>query len=78
MANVIDEEAIAIAPFRHVKVAGGRPVVMPERLVQEEVTKAGIVGEAETVADHKEAERLPESGLPVKFLAGNVSWAGQA
>ena len=60
MANVIDKEAVTIAPARHVKVVGGSPVVVPERPVEEEIARATIVGETKGVADDEEAERLPD------------------
>ena len=71
MANVIDEEAVAIAPARHVKVVSGSPVVVPERLVEEEIASTAIIGETEGVTDNEETKGLPESGLPVEFFDGS-------
>ena len=62
MANIIDDETVAIAPMRHVKVVGRSPIVMPERLVEEKIAGAAIVGETEAVADDQKAEGLLESG----------------
>jgi hypothetical protein len=82
MANIVDQEAVAIAPAGHVKVVSGSPVVVPEGLVEKEITSTAIVGETEGVADYEEAERLPESGIPVEFFARTrngldwLSWIG--
>ncbi len=73
MANVIDDETVAIAPVRHVKVVRRSPIVMPERLVEEEIAGAAIVGQTEAVADDQKTEGLPQSGLPVEFIGR--SWS---
>ncbi len=74
MANIVDQEAVAIAPAGHVKVVSGSPVVVPEGLVEKEITSTAIVGETEGVADNEEAEGLPQSGLPVESF--RRTWSG--
>jgi len=73
MANIVDKEAVAIAPAGHVKVVSGSPVIVPEGLVEKEIASAAIVGETEGVADNEEAEGLPQSGLPVESLRSTRS-----
>src|SRR5215471_1001811 len=75
MANIVDQEAVAIAPAGHVKVVSGSPVVVPERLVEKEITRTAIVGETEGVADNEEAEGLPQRGLPVESF--RRTWSGK-
>jgi hypothetical protein len=70
MADIINEKIVAITPTGHVKIGGGSPVVVPEGLMEEVIASARIIGKTECMGHDEEAERLPEGGLPVKFLAG--------
>jgi hypothetical protein len=68
MADVVDEEAVAITPTRHVKVVCGSPVVVPEGFVEEEIASTAIVSETKGVSHDKKTKGLPESGLPAEFF----------
>jgi hypothetical protein len=74
MTDVIDEEAIAIAPAGHVEVVGGGPVIVPEGFVEEQITSAVIVGESKSMASDEKAEGLTEGGCPVELFDGPPGW----
>jgi hypothetical protein len=71
MANVIDEEAVAVTPSVHVKVIEGSPIVMPERPVNEEMTGVRIGSQTKRVLGEEEFEGLPECWPPVEMFLGS-------
>ena len=68
MTNVVDHEAVTVAPFAHVVALERRAIVMPEGLVGEVVSQAGIEGGPPDVEDQVLVERLNEGALEIELL----------
>ena len=69
MADVVDLEAITIVPSPHVELAKRRPVVRPERLVEEEMAITLIRGDdASATLEQLKCYRLQQQTLPVERL----------
>jgi hypothetical protein len=68
VADVVDEKAITIAPPVHVEVICGSQVVVPERLMKNQVASIRIRGKPDGVLKDEELERLPERWSPMKSL----------
>ena len=49
VTDVVNEKIVAIAPMIHIEVTRRSPIVMPERLVVEQITSAGVHAEPEGV-----------------------------
>jgi hypothetical protein len=65
MADIVDDEVVAIIPSAHVELLGGSQPIMPKGAVGEDVTYPSVVDGAKSVLCDVELDALPDEAAPL-------------